>query len=226
MGGDGGRDRGAVRGWRAAVRSGSAEAEGAGPPTSGLEVAFWVLLNPGNCCAPSPHPLPPAFKQQEYNVWTSAPCTVSGRGARLPDTTGSGLLGPLRLSLPPNQGPCSWLRRRPVAHGLQGSGCGPGTQAGAGERLDSQALSSSWSLAWKCGGFCLRGLVQSPRKPAVEPRVRDPCGGGRCSQGRGPSGQPGEPQSALWESLSGDVYQVVYEGQRGQLAKTNIFLAH
>lgn len=164
MGGDGGRDRGAVRGWRAAVRSGSAEAEGAGPPTSGLEVAFWVLLNPGNCCAPSPHPLPPAFKQQEYNVWTSAPCTVSGRGARLPDTTGSGLLGPLRLSLPPNQGPCSWLRRRPVAHGLQGSGCGPGTQAGAGERLDSQALSSSWSLAWKCGGFCLPWTCAEPQK--------------------------------------------------------------
>lgn len=75
-------------------------------------------------------------------------------------------------------------------------------------------------------GSTCRGLAQSPRKPAAEPRVRDSRRGGRCSRGRGPSGQPGEPQSALWESLSGDVYQVVYEGQRGQLAKTNIFLAH
>ena len=44
--------------------------------------------------------------------------------------------------------------------------------------------------------------------------------GGRLSQ------HTLEPQSALWKSLSEDVYQVVYEGQRGQLAKRNIFLAH
>jgi hypothetical protein len=35
-----------------------------------------------------------------------------------------------------------------------------------------------------------------------------------------------ENQSVLRKSLSEDVYQVIYEGQRGQLAKTNIFLAH
>lgn len=43
---------------------------------------------------------------------------------------------------------------------------------------------------------------------------------------RGPHQHAQEPQSALWKSLSEDVYQVVDEGQRGQLAKTNIFLAH
>lgn len=33
-------------------------------------------------------------------------------------------------------------------------------------------------------------------------------------------------QVSFWKLLSEDVYQVVYKGQRGQFAKTNIFLAH
>lgn len=35
-----------------------------------------------------------------------------------------------------------------------------------------------------------------------------------------------DPQVSFWKSLSEDVYQVVYKGQRGQFTKTNIFLAH
>ena len=57
-------------------------------------------------------------------------------------------------------------------------------------------------------------------------RVPQPAAGGGGLGAGGPSQHTREPQSALWKSLSEDVYQVVDEGQRGQLAKTNIFLAH